>query len=57
MSEEKTYKERSRREVLSFMSGLSICAGEIRAAEGYLLELLACLAFTEWDETATHISA
>jgi hypothetical protein len=31
---------------LSFMASLAVAAKEMRVAEGYLLELLACVAFT-----------
>jgi hypothetical protein len=34
------------------MASLSVAAGELRAAEGYLLELLAWCAFGERDPTA-----
>jgi hypothetical protein len=34
------------------MASLSVAAGEIRAAEGYLLELLAWCAFAERDPEA-----
>ena len=36
---------RPRGKALCWMAGLSVAAGQIRAAEGYLLELLAWLAF------------
>ena len=36
---------RPRAKALSWMASLSVAAGEIRAAEGYLLELLAWCAF------------
>ena len=38
---------RPRARALSWMASLSVAAGEIRAAEGYLLELLAWCAFAE----------
>jgi hypothetical protein len=38
---------RPRARTLSWMASLSIAAGEIRAAEGYLLELLAWCAFAD----------
>lgn len=38
---------RPRARTLSWMASLSVAAGEIRAAEGYLLELLAWCAFAE----------
>jgi hypothetical protein len=42
---------RPRARTLSWMASLSIAAGELRAAEGYLLELLAWCAFENhrWD--------
>lgn len=40
---------RPRARTLSWMASLSIAAGEIRAAEGYLLELLAWCAFADRD--------
>jgi hypothetical protein len=36
---------RPRARTLSWMASLSVAAGELRAAEGYLLELLAWCAF------------
>jgi len=36
---------RPRAHTLSWMASLSVAAGELRAAEGYLLELLAWCAF------------
>ncbi len=36
---------RPRARALSWMASLSVAAGELRAAEGYLLELLAWCAF------------
>ena len=41
---------RPRARTLSMMASLSLAAGEIRAAEGYLLELLAWCAFADRDE-------
>lgn len=38
---------RPRARALSWMASLSVAAGEVRAAEGYLLELLAWCAFGE----------
>ncbi|HEX2689692.1 MAG TPA: hypothetical protein VHN14_23905 [Kofleriaceae bacterium] len=35
------------------MASLSIAAGELRAAEGYLLELLAWCAFEDHDGVST----
>lgn len=52
-----TYKERPRREVLAFMAGLCVAANEYRSAEGYLLELLAFLAFAERDESEVYSRA
>jgi hypothetical protein len=40
---------RPRARTLSWMASMSVAAGEIRAAEGYLLELLAWCAFAERD--------
>jgi hypothetical protein len=40
---------RPRARALSWMASLSLAAGQIRAAEGYLLELLAWCAFGERD--------
>ncbi len=40
---------RPRARTLSMMASLSVAAGEIRAAEGYLLELLAWCAFADRD--------
>ena len=44
---------RPRARTLSWMASLSVAAGELRAAEGYLLELLAWCAFGEREATAT----
>ena len=45
---------RPRARTLSWMASLSVAAGELRAAEGYLLELLAWCAFGEREhEPAT----
>ena len=43
---------RPRARALSWMASLSLAAGQIRAAEGYLLELLAWCAFGEREGTA-----
>ena len=43
---------RPRARTLSWMASLSVAAGEIRAAEGYLLELLAWCAFADRDAAA-----
>lgn len=43
---------RPRARALSTMASLSMAAGEVRAAEGYLLELLAWCAFGERTEPA-----
>jgi len=43
---------RPRARTLSWMASLSVAAGEIRAAEGYLLELLAWCAFADRDAGA-----
>lgn len=42
--------ERPRADVLGFMCGLCVGANEMRAAEGFLLELLAWCAFAERPE-------
>jgi len=41
---------RPRARTLSWMASMSVAAGEIRAAEGYLLELLAWCAFSDRAE-------
>jgi hypothetical protein len=49
---------RPRARTLSFMSSMSVAAGEMRAAEGYLLELLAWCAFADRadaDELASEL--
>jgi hypothetical protein len=43
---------RPRARTLSWMASLSVAAGELRAAEGYLLELLAWCAFGDRDPAA-----
>ncbi len=43
---------RPRARTLSWMASLSVAAGELRAAEGYLLELLAWCAFGDRDPEA-----
>jgi hypothetical protein len=40
---------RPRARALSWMASLSLASGQVRAAEGYLLELLAWCAFGERD--------
>jgi hypothetical protein len=47
---------RPRARTLSWMASLSVAAGEIRAAEGYLLELLAWCAFADRDPDAAQPS-
>ena len=42
---------RPRARTLSWMASMSIAAGELRAAEGYLLELLAWCAFADREDT------
>lgn len=42
---------RPRARTLSWMASMSLAAGEIRAAEGYILELLAWCAFADRDIT------
>ncbi len=44
---------RPRARTLSWMASMSVAAGEIRAAEGYLLELLAWCAFADREATQT----
>jgi hypothetical protein len=48
---------RPRARTLSWMASLSVAAGEIRAAEGYLLELLAWCAFADRDPDASQALA
>lgn len=48
--EEMPFKPRPRKEWLSFMAALSMRAGDMRKAEGYMLELLACCAFAVEEE-------
>jgi hypothetical protein len=48
---------RPRARTLSWLAGLSLSAGELRAAEGYLLELLAWCAFGERGATTVSDSA
>ena len=43
---------RPRAKTLSWMASMSVAAGEMRAAEGYLLELLAWCAFSDRDAAA-----
>jgi hypothetical protein len=43
---------RPRARTLSWLASMSVAAGEIRAAEGYLLELLAWCAFADRDDAA-----
>lgn len=47
---------RPRARTLSWMASLSVAAGEIRAAEGYLLELLAWCAFADRDPDAEAVT-
>jgi hypothetical protein len=42
---------RPRAKALSWMASMSVAAGELRAAEGYLLELLAWCAFADREPT------
>jgi hypothetical protein len=44
---------RPRARTLSWMASMSVAAGEVRAAEGYLLELLAWCAFADREEANT----
>lgn len=48
--EEAVRKPKERNEILCFMIDLCMGAGEQRAAEGYLLELLAWVAFAPHDQ-------
>ena len=41
---------RPRARTLSWMASMSVAAGEMRAAEGYLLELLAWCAFADRED-------
>jgi hypothetical protein len=41
--EEAPFKPRPLKEWLSFMAGLCIAAGDMKKAEGYMLELLSCM--------------
>lgn len=43
-----------RARTLSFMASISIAAGDVRACEGYLLELLAWCAFHDQHEPNDH---
>lgn len=43
---------RPRARALSWMASMSVAAGEMRAAEGYLLELLAWCAFGDREPAA-----
>lgn len=45
MSDDVPYKERDRKDVLSFMTSLWTATGNMKEAEGSLLELLAFCAF------------
>ena len=47
---------RPRARALSWMASMSVAAGEIRAAEGYLLELLAWCAFADKELDAAQAS-
>jgi hypothetical protein len=47
---------RPRARTLSMMAGLSLAAGQVGAAEGYLLELLAWCAFGERGAQAADVS-
>ncbi|CAN5910933.1 hypothetical protein BH11MYX2_BH11MYX2_06390 [soil metagenome] len=48
---------RPRARTLSWMASMSVAAGEIRAAEGYLLELLAWCAFADRDDSSDAATA
>jgi len=48
---------RPRARTLSWMASLSVAAGELRAAEGYLLELLAWCAFGDREPAGTTADA
>lgn len=55
MSSDQDLRPRAR--TLSWMASMSVAAGEIRAAEGYLLELLAWCAFAEREGSEETTSA
>lgn len=57
IAEEVPYRERPRRDVLSFMAALSLKVCEHRMAEGYMLELLAFCAFNVSPEGDDHARA
>lgn len=46
MTEHHQYKERPRHAVTAWLCALSAVTGDMRAAEGHMLELLAWCAFT-----------
>ena len=46
---------RPRARTLSWMASMSVAAGEMRAAEGYLLELLAWCAFADREDTTSDV--
>jgi hypothetical protein len=48
---------RPRARTLSFMASLSVEAGDLRSAEGYLLELLAWCAFGDRDPDQEPLAA
>ncbi|HEY4182069.1 MAG TPA: hypothetical protein VGM90_34740 [Kofleriaceae bacterium] len=48
---------RPRARTLSWMASMSVAAGEMRAAEGYLLELLAWCAFADREDPSAEIDA
>lgn len=48
---------RPRARILSWMASMSVAAGETRAAEGYLLELLAWCAFADREGTTADAAA
>lgn len=47
---------RPRPRTLSWLAAMSVAAGEIRAAEGYLLELLAWCAFADRDDAGEDVT-
>jgi hypothetical protein len=48
---------RPRARTLSWMASMSVAAGEVRAAEGYLLELLAWCAFADREDATADAAA
>ena len=46
----------SREHDLAFLGGLAVASGNLRAAEGYLLELLANIAFGRGEYTTAELA-